>query len=340
MEILITGGVGFIGANLAAHMIKQGHSVTLLDNFHRSGVRSNLDWLREVFDDSFAFVEGDVRDEETVTRCIEGKEAVYHLAAQVAVTSSIQDPREDFAINAFGTLNVLEAVRKAAKCPILIYTSTNKVYGAMEDLRIGEEEDCYKYLDLPFGIPESFPLDFHSPYGCSKGSADQYVRDYARIYDLPAIVFRQSCIYGPRQFGMVDQGWLAHFVISIVNDRPIAIYGDGKQVRDLLHIDDLVRAMDWATQNIDATHGQVYNIGGGPSTAMSVWAQVGPILENLAGRELSIAYDDWRPGDQRVYVSDIRKAEADFQWSPEIMPKEGLEHLWEWVTANRPLFHL
>ena len=338
MKILITGGIGFIGTNLAAHLIQQGHSVTLLDNFHRAGVQSNLDWLREKFEDSFDFVTGDVRDEETVGRCMEGKEAVYHLAAQVAVTSAVQDPREDFGINAFGALNVLEAARKSENRPMLIYTSTNKVYGAMEESRIEEEEDCYKHLDYPLGIPESYPLDFHSPYGCSKGAADQYVRDYARIYDLPAVVFRQSCIYGPRQFGIEDQGWLAHFVISVVHGRPITIYGDGKQVRDLLHVDDLVRAMELATQNIEITRGQVYNIGGGPSTAMSVWAQLGPVLEGMAGRELSAAYDAWRPGDQRIYVSDIRKAEADFHWSPEIMPREGIEHLWEWVTANKSLF--
>lgn len=338
MRVLITGGAGFIGCNLAADTVRAGHEVTLFDNLSRRGADANLRWLRDELGDGFRFVRGDVRDAEVVRAAAEGQEAIYHLAGQVAVTTSVVNPREDFEINAWGTFNVLEAARASGTSPIVIYASTNKVYGGMEDARVVQDADQYRFADLPLGVPETWPLDFHSPYGCSKGTGDQYARDYARIYGLPTVVFRQSCIYGQRQFGIEDQGWLAHFTISAALNRPVSIYGDGRQVRDVLHIDDLVRAFALATERIEATRGQVYNIGGGADNTLSVWAQTGPILERLSGRPVEVRYGDWRPGDQRIYVSDIRKAEAEFGWRPEIAPEAGLGKLWEWVESNRRLF--
>ena len=267
-----------------------------------------------------------------------GQQVLYHLAGQVAVTTSVLDPRADFEANALGTFNTLEAARASGSDPIFLYTSTNKVYGGMESERVLAESDHYRFGDLPLGVPESYPLDFFSPYGCSKGAGDQYVRDYARIYGMKTIVFRQSCIFGPRQMGVEDQGWLAHFVIQAVLGRGVSIYGDGKQVRDVLFIDDLIRAFQLATEKIEITRGQVYNIGGGPGFTLSVWAQTGPILQALAGRAIPVQWGDWRPGDQRIYVSDIRKARADFGWQPRVPPAAGLRRLWEWVSANKPLF--
>jgi CDP-paratose 2-epimerase len=256
----------------------------------------------------------------------------------VAVTSSVADPRHDFEANALGTFNTLESARTSGLRPIFIYTSTNKVYGGMEAAHITEQGGRYLFADLPDGVAETWPLDFHSPYGCSKGAGDQYVRDYYRIYGLPTVVFRQSAIYGPRQFGVEDQGWLAYFAICASLGKSFTIYGDGKQVRDLLYIDDLARAFELAIQHIDRTAGQVYNLGGGPERSLSVWTETRPILEALAGRRLEVAWGEWRPGDQRVYLSDIRKAKADFGWEPRITPREGLQHLWDWIQANRHLF--
>ena len=208
----------------------------------------------------------------------------------------------------------------------------------MEDVDVVEAEESYRYADLPHGVPESRPLDFHSPYGCSKGAGDQYVRDYHRIYDLPTVVLRQSCIYGPRQFGIEDQGWVAWFVIAAVLGKPITIYGDGKQVRDVLFIDDLLDAYDAAIEQIDLAAGQVYNVGGGPENTLSIWRQFGPILESLLGEEIPVSRDDWRPGDQRVYVSDIRKAGRELDWQPQVSVQEGIRRLFEWVRANQNLF--
>jgi CDP-paratose 2-epimerase len=337
MRTLITGGAGFIGANLARALLADGHAVTLYDNLSRPGSQRNMHWLREQFGGRAELMLGDVRNTQLLTETMRGAEAVIHLAGQVAVTTSVQNPRDDFEINALGTFNVLEAARAQPTPPIVLYASTNKVYGGMEDVPLAEEPTRYRYRDMA-GIPETQPLDFHSPYGVSKGAGDQYVHDYARIYGMKTVVFRQSCIYGPRQFGVEDQGWLAHFVIATQLGRPISIYGDGKQVRDMLYVDDLVRAYKLAIERIDKVRGQVFNLGGGPDNALSIWAEVGEMLEELAGHEIPVTYGDWRPGDQPVCVMDITKAERELGWKPEVKVRDGVEKLWNWVRDNRALF--
>jgi CDP-paratose 2-epimerase len=295
--------------------------------------------LRETYgQESFVLIQGDVRDVALLVQSFEDIDVVVHLAGQVAVTSSVTDPREDFESNALGTFNVLEAVRQSDADPILIYASTNKVYGGMAELKLIEGETRYFYENLPYGVPETYPLDFHSPYGCSKGAGDQYVRDYARIFGLKSVVFRQSCIYGPRQFGVEDQGWLAWLVIAAVTGRFITIYGNGKQVRDVLHIEDLLDAYDLAVANIDKVTGKVFNIGGGPDNTLSVWYEFGPLLENLIGEKIPVSWNDWRPGDQPVYISDIRNANRDLGWEPRIDPRAGIEQLYIWVNDNIDLF--
>jgi CDP-paratose 2-epimerase len=341
MNIFITGGAGFIGCNLADHYLKRGHDVTLFDNLSRKGTALNLGWLTENHADRLTCVRGDVRDFDALQAALPRDTArVYHMAGQVAVTTSVANPREDFEDNALGTFNVLEAVRTTAPEAIVFYASTNKVYGGMEDVAVVEEERGYRYRDLPAGIPESQALDFHSPYGCSKGCGDQYVRDYARIYGLPTVVFRQSCIYGTRQFGVEDQGWVAHFCIAARLGRSITIYGDGKQVRDVLWIDDLIEAYEAAATRIDVAAGQIYNIGGGRENTMSIWAEFGSMLERVAGHRIPVTYAEWRPGDQRVYVSDIRRAERELGWRPQVSPEDGVRRLWKWVDDNAELFDL
>ena len=338
LKALITGGAGFIGSNLATRLIQQGHQVVVYDDLSRQGAEKNVEWLRASHGQSWSLVQADIRDFETLRQAAADVDVLYHLASQVAVTSSVDDPRHDFEVNALGTFNVLEAARLSGRRPIVIYASTNKVYGGMEDVVTVEGEDGYAYRDFPAGIPETHPLDFHSPYGCSKGTGDQYVRDYARIYGLRTVVMRQSCIYGPRQFGIEDQGWVAWFVIAAVTGRPITIYGDGKQVRDVLHVNDLLDAYDAAIEKIDVAAGRVYNLGGGPSNVMSVWAEFGPILEKLLGKEIPVSRGDWRPGDQKVFYADIRKAERELGWKPQIGVEQGVEMLYEWVRENEALF--
>ena len=337
-KILVTGGAGFIGSNLAHRLVEAGDEVVILDNLSRPGAKANLEWLRASFGDRFRFLEADTRDWEAVKRASTGVELVFHLASQVAVTTSVEDPREDFEINALGTFNLLEAARTVADNPIFIYTSTNKVYGGMKEIGIEEEETRYSYRDYPAGIPESYPLDFHSPYGCSKGAGDQYTRDYARIYGVRTIVFRQSCIYGLRQFGIEDQGWVAYMLIAATLGWPITIYGDGKQVRDVLMVDDLIRAYELAIERIDITAGGIYNLGGGPVFTLSVWAEIGPFIEELLGRPVPVRFAGWRPGDQKVFVADVGKAERDFGWRPLISPREGIPRLLRWIQKNRHLF--
>lgn len=338
MRVLVTGGAGFVGSQLAMHLAQQGDAVSVLDALARRGSERNIRWLLEGSPSAIEFVQADVRDAAAVRRAVTSAqpEIIYHLAAQVAVTTSVEDPETDFEINARGTFNVLEAARQvgAAVC----FTSTNKVYGGMEDVRLVEGPTRYSYADHPFGISEQRPLDFHSPYGCSKGAADQYVLDYARIYGLATVVFRMSCIYGTRQFGNEDQGWVAHFVISAVLGRPLTIYGDGRQVRDLLFIDDLLAAFDRARAVLQPGTGRVYNIGGGPERTISVWSEFGPLLERLVGRPVRVSFGEWRPGDQRVYISDIRKARRELGWEPRVGVEEGIRRLYEWVVANRALF--
>ncbi len=338
-QYLITGGAGFIGSNYVDRLLTRGAPVTVYDNLSRKGAELNLAWLRDSHGpDSFDLVVGDLRDASLLATAARDVDVIVHLAGQVAVTTSVEHPRQDFEDNALGTFNLLEAARLSGRNPIVLYASTNKVYGGMEDVNVVEAEESYRYADLPHGVPESRPLDFHSPYGCSKGAGDQYVRDYHRIYGLPTVVLRQSCIYGPRQFGIEDQGWVAWFVIAAVLGKPITIYGDGKQVRDVLFIDDLLDAYDAAIERIDLAAGQVYNIGGGPENTLSIWRQFGPILESLLGEEIPVARDDWRPGDQRVYVSDIRKAGRELDWQPQVSVQEGIRRLFEWVRANQNLF--
>ncbi len=338
-EIVITGGAGFIGCAVANHHLAAGDRVTVFDNLSRAGTDHNLAWLRrQPGGDRLTFVRGDVRDAEAVVRAVSADAGrVYHLAGQVAVTTSVVAPREDFEINALGTLNVLEAVRRQAPAAVMLYASTNKVYGGLEDRPVEETEARYALTDRPDGIDEREPLDFHSPYGCSKGCGDQYVRDYARIYGLRTVVFRQSCIYGTRQFGVEDQGWVAHFCLATRFDRPLTIYGNGKQVRDVLFIDDLVAAYESAATQIATTAGQVYNIGGGPAFTLSIWREFGPILARLNGGEPVVRWGEWRPGDQPIYISDIRKARRDFGWAPRVSPQEGLDKLWRWIGENEPL---
>jgi CDP-paratose 2-epimerase len=333
---LITGGAGFIGTNLAAALAADGWTVHIFDLLVRPGTEWNLGWLKQAYPGRVEFTRGDVRDFRAVSEAVRRADVVFHLAAQVAVTTSLVDPRTDFEINALGTFNVLEAVRQSGKDRPVLYTSTNKVYGAMAEIPVAEDLTRYRYVDRPWGIDETQPLDFHSPYGCSKGAADQYVRDYARIYGLPTVIFRMSCIYGPHQFGTEDQGWVAHFVISAAAGRPVTIYGDGKQVRDVLYVAELVAAMRAAVDRIQVTAGRVYNIGGGPENTLSVWHEFSAFLAEILGGPLpQPAFAPWRPGDQKVYVSDIRRAMRELNWRPQVGVREGLRLLVEWVLAHR-----
>jgi len=341
-RVLITGGAGFIGINSAAYFLSKGCQVTIFDNFSREGAKKNLAWIKKEFGDGgLIVVKGDVRyDLNKLEELVKNSYLVLHLAGQVAVTTSVENPREDFEINALGTFNLLEAIRKSGNNPILIYSSTNKVYGELEDLKIIEQKTRYAFEDLPNGVSEERGIDFHSPYGCSKGAADQYVRDYSRIYDLNTIVFRQSCIYGPHQFGIEDQGWVAWFIIALTKGKNITIYGDGKQVRDILYIDDLVKAFDLAAKNIKKTKGQIYNIGGGAKNTISIWFDFRLILEKLFSKKIKPKFSDWRPGDQPVFVSDIGKAKRDFGWEPLINVEEGIKKLYDWVSSNKKLFSI
>lgn len=338
-NILVTGGAGFIGANYTAFAIRQGYTVTVFDNLSRKGAAKNLAWLRETFGpDAFQFIHADIRDADALLAAARDKDAIYHLAGQVAVTTSVHNPREDFEINALGTFNVLEAARLSGRQPLVVYASTNKVYGGMDDLRLTETPLRWEYADHPHGISEAYPIDFHSPYGCSKGAGDQYVRDYARIYGFPTVVFRQSTIYGLRQFGVEDQGWLAHFVIAVVKNRPISIYGDGKQVRDMLWVEDLIAAYDLCLHHTATVAGDIFNVGGGPSNTISIWTESGPRLEQLTGHPIPVTYGDWRPGDQRIYVSDIRKLKATLGWEPKTSLTDGFSRLYHWVKDHPHLF--
>ena len=339
MKWIITGGAGFIGCHSAARFLKAGHEVVVLDHMMRKGNDNNLAWLRE--QGLKSFVKASVADTAAVNALFEehaDADAVLHLAGQVAVTTSVTDPRGDFESNALGTFNILEAVRTIAKGkPAVVFSSTNKVYGNLEHVHVVERDGRYAYDNLPNGVSESEPLDFHSPYGCSKGTGDQYVRDYARIYGLKTIVFRQSCIYGTRQFGIEDQGWVAWFCLAVVTGQPFTIFGDGKQIRDTLWIDDLIDAYEKGVEKIADVSGEVFNIGGGPSNTMSLLELVAK-LEKSFGRPLNPPFADWRPGDQRVFVADIDKAKRLLGWSPKVSTHEGVERLIAWVKENRALF--
>ncbi len=336
---LITGGAGFIGANYAARCLARGDKVVIFDNLSRRGAELNIEWLSDRYDRrSFELVKEDVRDSVAIKTAARGADRILHLAGQVAVTTSVCDPRTDFEINAGGTFNTLEAARASGRNPAFLYASTNKVYGGMEDVPVVEQETRLDYLENPNGVNEKQPLDFHSPYGCSKGSGDQYTRDYFRIYGLPTVVFRQSCIYGIRQFGIEDQGWLAWFIIAALTGKPITIYGNGKQVRDVLFIDDLMDAYDSAFAHVDVCQGQVFNIGGGRANSISVWMEFRLMLEELLGNPIKTRNREWRPGDQPVYISDISKARNVLGWEPKVTVKQGIRRLHDWVKENQYLF--
>ncbi|GAB1472241.1 GDP-mannose 4,6-dehydratase [Chloroflexota bacterium] len=336
---LVTGGAGFIGSNYVQRLLTRGEKVSIYDNYARAGAPRNVDWLKSQFgDDAFSLIVGDVRSADHLAEAAKDADIIVHLAGQVAVTTSVLNPRDDFEANALGTFNALEAARASGRDPIFIYASTNKVYGGMDDVALKEDATRWLYADLEHGCAETQPLDFHSPYGVSKGTGDQYTRDYARIYGLRSVVFRQSCIYGPRQFGIEDQGWLAWMIIAAVTGKRITVYGDGKQVRDVLHVHDLLNAYDAAIENIETAKGQVYNMGGGTRNVMAIWAEFGPILEKLLGKKIEVSRADWRPGDQKVFYADFRKAQRELGWEPKIGLEEGIGLLFNWVKENRDLF--
>lgn len=334
MKYLITGGAGFIGSHLAERLLRRGDLVVILDNFSRQGSRSTAMWLHEQFSRRLELVEADVaQDIEVVGEQVAKCDAVFHLAAQVAVTTSVIDPQLDFNTNALGTFNVLEALRTKSPHTPLIYSSTNKVYGALSNLRMEERANRYIWPDHRIGINETQGLDLHSPYGCSKGAADQYVLDYARIFGLDTTVFRQSCIYGPRQFGIEDQGWLAWFAIAGFRGIPVTLYGTGKQVRDLLFVSDLLDLFELALSQSKHAKGTVYNVGGGFENTLSLLESI-PLIEDAIEKRIDLHFSDMRPGDQHIYISDVSKASSTFGWSPKISTGDGIALMSEWIVEN------
>jgi CDP-paratose 2-epimerase len=336
--ILITGGAGFIGSNLADRLAGEGHRIVVFDSLTRSGVERNLAWLKERDGKAIDAIVGDTRDEDELARAVAEAKAVFHMAAQVAVTTSLDDPREDFDINVRGTLNVLDAVRTRGKSIPVIFASTNKVYGDLGDLPFACSDDRYEPTGLMArrGIDESRPLDFHTPYGCSKGSADQYVLDYCRSFGIPTVVFRMSCIYGQRQMGTEDQGWVAHFLIRALKGEPITIYGDGRQVRDVLDVGDAVNAYTAALANIDRVQGRAFNLGGGPVNAISL-LQLLDEIRAVTGSDVELRFEDWRQGDQRWYVSDTHAARSALALPTPRGWREGVARLAEWLASDRGL---
>jgi CDP-paratose 2-epimerase len=333
---LITGGAGFVATNVADRLASAGIRVRLFDNLSRAGVERNVEWLVRRHGSMVELQLGDVRDAGAVQGAVAGTSQVFHFAAQVAVTTSLIDPVTDFEINARGTLNVLEAIRALADRPSLLFTSTNKVYGHLDDLRlraVGQRYEPQHRDTAAHGISERRPLDFHSPYGCSKGAAEQYVLDYARTFGLPAAVFRMSCIYGPHQFGTEDQGWVAHFAIRAMQRRPLTIYGDGLQVRDVLFVEDLVDAMIAAHTNIDLLGGQAFNIGGGGDNTVSLLELI-DVIGSVLGSRPGYAVQPWRTADQRYYVSDTRKFQALTGWSPRFSVGAGVARLMSWLDES------
>lgn len=337
--VLITGGAGFIGTNVAHRLLAAGHNVVVLDNLSRSGVDQNALWLQQTYGKRVRIIVGDVRSPNDVRRALEGTRHVFHFAAQVAVTTSIDDPRTDFEINTVGTVNLLEEMRAMAAPPSIIYTSTNKVYGGLEDVRLRPQDRRYHPIDeniASSGISECRSLDFHTPYGCSKGAAEQYVLDYGRSFGVAASVFRMSCIYGPHQFGTEDQGWVAHFLIRALNNKPINIYGDGLQVRDVLFVEDLVNAFFLAWDDIGNLSGNAYNVGGGVDRTISLLELI-DLIAQLNGARPRVYFDSGRTGDQRYYVSDISKFGAATGWRPRVSVRDGVRRLNDWLIDARRL---
>ena len=334
--ILITGGAGFIGSNLADRVAGDGHEVLVYDALSRPGVERNLAWLKQRHGGRVSHIAGDVRDEDELVRAAQQASAVFHFAAQVAVTTSLVDPREDFDINVRGTINLLDAVRVRSEPVPIIFASTNKVYGDLADIEFDTLHDRYepKSFAARRGIDESRPLDFHTPYGCSKGAADQYVLDYARSFGVPTAVFRMSCIYGQRQMGTEDQGWVAHFLIRALDDKAITIYGDGRQVRDILDVGDAVNAYVAALENIDRVAGRAFNLGGGPANAISLLELIDE-MRAVTGREIELSFEDWRKGDQRWFVADTGAARSAFDLPKPRGWREGVARLAEWLSEER-----
>ena len=334
--ILITGGAGFIGSNLADRLAGAGHELIVYDALSRPGVERNLAWLRKRHGSRITSIIGDTRDEDELVRAAADVKAAFHFAAQVAVTTSMVDPREDFEINVRGTINLLDAIRTRGEQVPVIFASTNKVYGDLGDLPFAELDDRYEPSGLfaRRGIDESRSLDFHTPYGCSKGAADQYVLDYSRSFGIPTLVFRMSCIYGQRQMGTEDQGWVAHFLIRALEGEPITIYGDGKQVRDILDVDDAVNAYVAALENIDRVHGRAFNLGGGPANAVSL-LQLLDEMREVTGREVDLRFEDWRPGDQRWYVSNASAAQGALGLPKPRGWRDGVARLADWLASDR-----
>lgn len=332
---LITGGGGFIGTNVAKRLLQEGRRVRIFDSLARPGVERNVEWLCREYGERVELQIEDIRNPWAVHEAVLRAEEVYHFAAQVAVTSSAERPREDFEVNARGTLNVLEAMRKRSDPPPLLFTSTNKVYGSLDDLQLELNGTAYRQVGAEYagGIGIERPLDFKSPYGCSKGAADQYVLDYSGMYDLPTVVFRMSCIYGPHQFGTEDQGWIAHFLLRALGDQTITIYGDGKQVRDVLFVEDLVDAMRAAMEDLPRLSGRAFNVGGGPDRAVSLVEVLGMINE-IHGSLPDVEFEDWRPSDQRYYVSDTSELEKESGWHAQVDVREGLERLYSWMVSE------
>jgi CDP-paratose 2-epimerase len=336
MKLLITGGCGFLGSNLASDALMRGDELVVFDNLYRNGSRENLTWLQT--QGKFTFEHGDIRNQNDITRTIQAfkPDAIFHLAGQVAMTTSISNPRMDFEVNVMGTHNLLEAVRNHAADATVVYSSTNKVYGDLEQYSYEETDTRYRCIEFPNGFNEQTQLSFHSPYGCSKGAADQYMLDYARIFGLKTVVFRHSSMYGGRQFATYDQGWVGWFcqkAVDVKNGKakePFSISGTGKQVRDVLHADDMKRLYIAAVSHIEQAKGQAFNIGGGGINSLSLLELFG-LLEKLTGTQLQFTKLPVRESDQRVFVSDITKANKLLDWQPTVPSNEGIKRMLEWV---------
>ncbi|MBV8688251.1 MAG: SDR family NAD(P)-dependent oxidoreductase [Alphaproteobacteria bacterium] len=337
--VLVTGGAGFIGCNIADALAERGHEVLVYDALSRPGVERNLAWLKDRHGGKVEAVVADIRDEDALARAAREAKAVFHMAAQVAVTTSLVDPREDFDVNVRGTLHLLDALRLKRDGTPIVFASTNKVYGDLADLDFRLEGERYVAVDpevAASGISEARPLDFHTPYGCSKGAADQYVLDYARSFGLRAAVLRMSCIYGRRQMGTEDQGWVAHFLIRALEEQPITLYGDGYQVRDILDVSNAVEAYLNAWERIDAVKGRAFNLGGGTANAVSL-RELLAHMGDLLGREPDVRFADWRAGDQRYFVADTSAARRALGLAPAVPWKEGVARLAGWLGESRRL---
>jgi len=343
VKILVTGGAGFIGSNLSNYYLNKGCEVIVFDNLSRKGTEKNLEWLKSNHKKNLTFIKSDIRNFGSLLSATKDVDMIFHTAAQVAVTTSVKNPREDFEINTLGTFNVLESTRKNNTDPIIIFCSTNKVYGNnVNTIPISEKETRYEFSDPKFidGIPEDFSTDAneHTPYGSSKYAADLFMRDFSAVYGMKTVTLRCSCTYGIRQFGNEDQGWVAHFTISSILNKPIIMYGNGKQVRDILVIDDLIKAFDTAFKHINKTKGQAFNIGGGPKNTISPLELIN-LLEKLTRKKIRFTFDDWRPFDQKVYISNIKKAKRTFGWEPKITKEEGIKKLFDWVNSEKKSFN-